>query len=113
MTEKTIAPYGAWASPITADQIVQGSVGLGQIVVDDRDLYWSESRPSEKGRVTLMRRDAAGEVAEVLPPDFSMRSRVHEYGGGAYTVSNGVVYFVRDWDQCVCGVWRQGMRRKL
>jgi dipeptidyl aminopeptidase/acylaminoacyl peptidase len=103
MTEKTIAPYGAWASPITADQIVQGSVGLGQIVVDDRDLYWSESRPSEKGRVTLMRRDAAGEVAEVLPPDFSMRSRVHEYGGGAYTVSNGVVYFVRDWDQCV---WR-------
>jgi dipeptidyl aminopeptidase/acylaminoacyl peptidase len=104
MSEKKIAPYGSWTSPITADQIVQGSVGLGQVVVDRGDLYWSESRPSEKGRVTIMWRGADGEIAEVLPPEFGARSRVHEYGGGSYTVSGGVVYFVRDSDQCV---WRR------
>lgn len=102
-TDKTMAPYGAWASPITADQIVGGSIGLGQIVVDGDTVYWAESRPSEKGRVTIMRREASGEVAEILPPDFGVRSRVHEYGGGAYTVSDGVAYFVRDKDQ---RVWR-------
>lgn len=107
MIDKTMAPYGAWASPITADQIVQGSVGLGQIVVDGDAVYWAESRPSEKGRVTIMRwdgtGDASGEVVEILPGDFGVRSRVHEYGGGAYTVSDGVAYFVRDRDQ---RVWR-------
>ena len=103
MSEKKKAPYGSWASPITADQIVRGSVGLGQVVVDHGDLYWSESRPSEKGRVTIMRRGADGAVAEVLPSEFGARSRVHEYGGGSYTVSGGVVYFVCDSDQCI---WR-------
>jgi len=94
------APFGSWKSPITADMIVADSQGLGQVVRDGADMYWSETRPVERGRNAIVRwRD--GRFAEVLPAPFSARSRVHEYGGGAYTVADGVLYFCNDADQRV------------
>ena len=93
-----IAPYGSWSSPITAEQIASGSIGLGQIALDARDIYWSEMRPAESGRYVIVRlRD--GVTTDVLPAPFSARTRVHEYGGGAFTVADGVIYFSNDGDQ--------------
>jgi dipeptidyl aminopeptidase/acylaminoacyl peptidase len=40
-----------------------------------------------------MRRTPDAEVTEITPPEFYVRTKVHEYGGGAYTVRNGTVYF--------------------
>ncbi|MBI3575753.1 MAG: S9 family peptidase [Gammaproteobacteria bacterium] len=95
-----IAPYGSWSSPITAEQIASGSIGLGQIALDARDIYWSEMRPAESGRYVIVRlRD--GVTTDVLPAPFSARTRVHEYGGGAFTVADGVIYFSNDGDQCL------------
>ena len=34
-----------------------------------------------------------------MPKEFNVRSRVHEYGGGAWTISGGVLYFSNDSDQ--------------
>jgi hypothetical protein len=34
-----IAPYGSWGSPITADLIVAGSIGLSQPALDGDDVY--------------------------------------------------------------------------
>ena len=99
MPEKSIAPYGEWRSSITADMIVGETVGLGQVSCDEDDLYWTELRPSEKGRTVLRRRDAAGAVTDLTPADFNVRSRAHEYGGGSYTVSAGVVFFCNATDQ--------------
>ena len=105
MPEPQIAPYGSWSSPITSDLIVASSIGLGEIMVDGGDVYWLESRPQEGGRSVLVRRAADGTIADVTPPvpaggrAFNVRSRVHEYGGGAYLVSAGVVYFCNDADQ--------------
>lgn len=95
---QTIAPYGSWKSPITTDRVVGSAVGLGQIVVDGADIYWNEMRPAEGGRHVIQRwRD--GTVNELLPAPFSARTRAHEYGGGAFTVGDGVLYFSNDRDQ--------------
>ncbi|MGD1936348.1 MAG: S9 family peptidase [Cyanophyceae cyanobacterium] len=99
MTQTAIAPYGSWKSPITSDAIVSGSVGLGGAMRDGDYLYWSEARPSEKGRTTVVRRAADGTVADVVPQPFNVRTRAHEYGGGAWAVFDGVVYFANFADQ--------------
>lgn len=93
MTEKIVAPYGSWKSPITSDLIVAGTIGLGEIALDGEDVYWIESRPSEGGRSVIVRRTPDGAIADVTPPGFNARTTVHEYGGGAYFVDAGTVYF--------------------
>ena len=40
-----------------------------------------------------------GRTADVTPEPFNVRTRVHEYGGGAFSVSRGVVYFSNFADQ--------------
>lgn len=94
-----IAPYGSWRSPITSDLIVSEVVGLGQPALAGGDVYWVESRPAEAGRSVIVRRTPDGTIADLTPPDFSARTRVHEYGGGAYVVAEGTVYFSNDADQ--------------
>lgn len=93
MTEKIISPYGSWKSPITSDLIVSGTIGLGEIALSGSDVYWIESRPSEAGRSVLVRRTDDGNTTDITPPPFNVRTRVHEYGGGAYLVSGDTVYF--------------------
>ena len=95
----TTAPYGSWQSPITTDLIVSGAIGLGQIALDDEDIYWAELRPSEGGRMLVVKHTPDGETTDITPAPFSARTRVHEYGGGAYLVHEGVVYFSNYADQ--------------
>ncbi len=106
MPDPQIAAYGSWSSPITSDLIVASTIGLGEILLDGTEIYWIESRPQESGRSVIVHRAADGSSADVTPPvpaggqgAFSVRTRVHEYGGGAYLVSGGVVYFCNDADQ--------------
>ncbi|MEK7223694.1 MAG: S9 family peptidase [Pseudomonadota bacterium] len=107
-----IAPYGSWSSPITAEQIASGSIGLGQIALDVRDIYWSEMRPTEAGRHAIVRlRD--GVMENILPAPFSARSRAHEYGGGAFSVDNGVIYFCNDSDQRLYRLGPEGAPRPI
>jgi len=106
MPQPRVAPYGSWASPITSDLILASSIGLGEILVDGRDVYWIEMRPQEQGRTVVVRLSHDSQPEEVTPAipangqsAFNVRSRVHEYGGGAYLVDDGVVYFCNDADQ--------------
>jgi dipeptidyl aminopeptidase/acylaminoacyl peptidase len=96
---KKISPYGSWRSPITADAIVAGVIGLGQIQLDGDDIYWVEQRPAEAGRNVVVRRRADGTIEDVTPPDYNARTRVHEYGGAAYLVRQGTVWFANFKDQ--------------
>lgn len=95
---KTIADYGTWPSPITAQMIAGTTISLGGVIVDEGNIYWLEGRPSEGGRVVLVRHTDDGPV-DVIPEGYSARSRAHEYGGGAAMVANGVIYFVNFADQ--------------
>ncbi|MBK6799821.1 MAG: S9 family peptidase [Acidobacteria bacterium] len=99
MGEKKTAPFGSWKSPITSDLIVSGSIGLGQIAIDGDDIYWIESRPSEKGRTVIIKYGSNGELREMTPPPYNARTRVHEYGGGSYIVHRGSVFFSNFTDQ--------------
>jgi dipeptidyl aminopeptidase/acylaminoacyl peptidase len=99
MTQVQTAPYGTWKSPITSDLIVKESIGLGQVKMDGDDIYWIEMRPSEGGRQVIVRRAHDGSIADVNPPGFNARTRVHEYGGGEYTVHDSIVYFTNFADQ--------------
>lgn len=99
MADSQAAPYGAWKSPITSDLIVQGSIGVGQVVLDGTDVYWVEMRPSEGGRNAIVRRSADGQTTGITPLPFNARTRVHEYGGGDYTVHDGTIYFSNFADQ--------------
>lgn len=98
MTKAQIAAYGSWKSPITADLIVAGTIGLGQIAIDGNHVYWLEGRPSEAGRSVIVRRTPNGEVTDMTPLPFNVRSRVHEYGGGAFAVKDRI-YFSNYADQ--------------
>ena len=95
----TTAPYGSWKSPITTDLIVSGSIGLGEVALDGEDIYWVEMRPAEGGRMVVVKRTPDGEISDITPGPFSARTRVHEYGGGAYLVHEGTVYFSNYSDQ--------------
>ncbi len=93
------APYGSWKSPITTDLITDQSISLIELAPDGEDIYWIESHPKEGGRYTIMRRTTDGKITECTPPEFNARTTVHEYGGGAFTVSKGIIYFTNFKDQ--------------
>ena len=85
-------PYGSWPSRIDTELITASSVRLGEVVVDGADIWWAEMRPEEDARVVLVCRRPDGTVEDRLDPGISARTRVHEYGGGAWTVSDSTVY---------------------
>jgi dipeptidyl aminopeptidase/acylaminoacyl peptidase len=87
-----VAPYGTWASPLSAARATAGALRLGQVTIDGEDVYWLEGRASEGGRNVLVRLSPGKAPVDVLPRDFNVRTRVHEYGGAAYTVRQGIVY---------------------
>jgi dipeptidyl aminopeptidase/acylaminoacyl peptidase len=100
-THPMISPYGSWKSPITSDLIVSEYIGLVDVLVDGLDVYWIETRPKEGGRYVVIRRSPTGKTEDVIHDPFSARTLVHEYGGGAAIVADGVLYFSNFADQRV------------
>ncbi|CAH0160346.1 Dipeptidyl aminopeptidase BIII [Microbacterium oxydans] len=92
------APFGSWTSPFSPASVASSSPRIdGARFVGD-EIWWGESVPAQGGRLTV--RSSNG--SEVLPAPWSARSRVHEYGGGAWTAdAHGTLYFVSAADQRV------------
>jgi dipeptidyl aminopeptidase/acylaminoacyl peptidase len=99
MREPQPAACGTWPSPLTAAGVAAGALRLGAVTIDGDDIYWIEGRPEDGGRNVLVRCAADGTIADVSPASANVRTRVHEYGGGAYAVSSGVVYYSEFTDQ--------------
>ena len=91
--------FGTWPSPITAQVAASQGLRLAAPLVDGDDIYWLEARPAEAGRNVVVRAAADGVIQEMTPAAFNVRSRVHEYGGGSYTVHDGTVFFSNFTDQ--------------
>jgi dipeptidyl aminopeptidase/acylaminoacyl peptidase len=95
------ASFGTWDSPITPEAIVADTVSLDQVAIDGGDIYWIEGRAREQGRCVLVRhRDGVNQ--DVTPAPWNVRTRVHEYGGGAYAIDRGTVLFSNFSDQALC-----------
>jgi dienelactone hydrolase len=94
MTTPHAAPCGSWPSPVTAQVVAAAALRLSAITVDGDEIYWIEGRPEEAGRSVVVRRSADGRITDATPTGTNVRTRAHEYGGGAYTVRNGTVYYV-------------------
>jgi dipeptidyl aminopeptidase/acylaminoacyl peptidase len=91
-TAPKTASYGAWKSPITSDLIVAQAITLSEVRLDNGAIYWLEGRPQERGRSVVVRAGVGGDV-DMTPAPCNARTRVHEYGGGAWIVDKGVLYF--------------------
>ena len=90
--------------PLPAEVAVGRATSVAEPRLNEGRLFWLEQRPSERGRITLMGRGGAGEAAvDLTPGPWNLRSRVHDYGGGAYAVAGDQLVFVEDGDRCL---WR-------
>ena len=96
-------PYGAWPSPLTAAVVTAGTVALSWPTLVGNEVWWTEGRPAEGGRSVVVRRLADGRIEDVLPGPWNARTRIHEYGGRAWTVANGDLVFAEFTDQ---RLWR-------
>ncbi len=94
-----VAPFGSWPSPISAELVAAGGVGVGGPAVDGTRIWWSELRPSESGRLVLVSKDGDDAAIDRLQPPWSARTRVHEYGGGAWWLGADDLYFAEWSDQ--------------
>jgi hypothetical protein len=94
MANRQIGSFGSWNSPIVADTVSAESVSLSAPQIDGDNVYWIEGRPREKGRNVVVVCAVDGTIKDVTPPPFDAQSQVYGYGGGAYSVHDGVLYFV-------------------
>ncbi len=108
---KRKAPYGAWPSPVSAAVAAAQALRFGLVQSDGERLCWSEQRPAEDGRTTIMSLGPDGRMTERLPPPVSTRSRVHEYGGGEFLATGGNLFFVNDADQDIYRISGDGPAR--
>jgi dipeptidyl aminopeptidase/acylaminoacyl peptidase len=95
----TPAPFGSWKSPISTALLTSSGIGFNELQFSNGNLYWLESRPDEAGRVAIVRCGFAQSSVDAIPQGFNARTRVHEYGGGAYFVHRDTVFFSNFKDQ--------------
>jgi dipeptidyl aminopeptidase/acylaminoacyl peptidase len=93
------APFGSWRSPISALSVAADKVPLVHISCVGSDVYLLEGKPREGGRYALVRYSPNGERTEITPQPFNVRTRVHEYGGGAYLATTSSIFFSNFADQ--------------
>jgi dipeptidyl aminopeptidase/acylaminoacyl peptidase len=98
-SQKTLAPYGTWSSPIPAEMVAQAGVQLQAPWIEDGVLWWLEGRAAEGGRSALVRLDPGAAPRDAVPEAFNVRTSVHEYGGGAYCIHDEVAFVSRFDDQ--------------
>ncbi|KAA8536168.1 hypothetical protein F0562_028646 [Nyssa sinensis] len=102
ITDKITAPYGSWKSPITAGLVSGSEKRLEGFAFDSHGrLIWLESRPSESGRVVLVREPEkpGDEPTDITPEELSVRTTAQEYGGGAFNISGDMLVFSNSEDQ--------------
>ena len=101
MNAHATAPYGTWISPLSAQRVAAGVKPLSAPRIAGPSIFWLEGLPAEGGRVVIVHLSATGEREVMTPTPFNVRSRVHEYGGGAYAANGDTVYFSNFADNLV------------
>lgn len=92
-----IAPYGTWPSTFSALDAAAASRDFAELKRCAHGLLWSQFDPADARTTLWLWRH--GEARCLTPAGFSLRSRVHEYGGGAFCPTAEGVAFVNEADQ--------------
>lgn len=100
----TETPYGFWPSDWTAEQAASSSRDFAELRAGHGGLFWIQFDPTD-GRCTLWYW-LGGTASCITPGEFSLRSRVYEYGGGAFCLTQDGVVFVNERDQ---QIYRQSL----
>jgi dipeptidyl aminopeptidase/acylaminoacyl peptidase len=103
----TIAPYGSWGSPLSAEALAAGGISFADLRSANERLYWLENVPARGGEVSLFS-FGGGAVAQVTPDGANVRTRVHEYGGAPFIVVGDTVYYSQLSDQRLYELKRGG-----
>jgi dipeptidyl aminopeptidase/acylaminoacyl peptidase len=93
------APYGSWASKLSAEALSGARVNLGDLRSVRDKLYWTQTMPAAGGISALFSMDADARAMPVTPEGINVRTRVHEYGGAPYVVAGDTVYYSQYSDQ--------------
>jgi len=104
------APYGTWASEISSALIVSDSISIDETHLTKDSVYYIERRPHESGRCVIVK-VTGNNTIDILPPPYSARSRVHEYGGGSFCISGDLVFFINDSDQDIYSLHNGNLTR--
>ncbi len=86
-TQKSIAAYGSWPSPITGRTITQNSRRLAEPRVVGDTSYWLERRADEQANTFVCAVGPNGQAQDLTDATVNVRSTVHEYGGSSYCVT--------------------------
>ncbi|PKH20597.1 peptidase S9 [Pseudomonas sp. 43NM1] len=85
------------AEPFSALKAVAAGIDFAELQLGRHGLFWNEYRPEDGACRIWHWRD--GQAHCMTPPGFSVRSRVYEYGGGAFCLTDDGVVFVNEADQ--------------
>lgn len=92
-TEISTETYGKWDSPIAPTIIASKALNFGDLHVDQGKIYWTENRPLEQNRNVIVSWDKNGNYCDETDIKYHVSANVHGYGGGAFLVKNGIIYF--------------------
>ena len=85
------------AEPFSAAQAVAAGVDFSELRLGAQGLFWNEYRPADA--VCRIWHWQHNQAQCLTPKGFSVSSRVYEYGGGAFCLSDDGLVFVNDADQ--------------
>src|SRR5216117_3157722 len=69
-----IAEFGAWESPLSAASVAASEGQPRWVDLHGGRVWWTETRPTEGGRVALLHEGSDGQPVEVLPAPWNARN---------------------------------------
>lgn len=103
--------FGEWPPTVSVEDVLTASDGMYQVRAVGADVYWLATIAADNSRGTILRW-RGGEVTD-LTPSANVRTRVNEYGGGAYDVDASGLAYADDISKALYFVPAEGPARQL
>ncbi|WP_067864568.1 S9 family peptidase [Neptuniibacter marinus] len=90
---------GFWSTELNEQRVVSANVEYSQLRCSFEGVpYWVELRPDDRSRCVLCY-EKEGVIVDITPTQYSVRSKVHEYGGQSWCFVDDGIIFTNEHDQ--------------